>query len=161
MLLPAWKFKGGDDPAASKRHQLCLDYQGAISQPWIFRYFNGLPSNELKILCEGVYQGNNPVLLKFNKSYELSIVPKIEDSVFEDWMCTFADVEGQGIKVACLSSNKDVIIKAPSLGGGKMTVRAQKMEGFNGGRVVIPVAFKEFDELKNTFEIDQLESDEK
>ncbi|SEE58777.1 hypothetical protein [Pseudomonas migulae] len=155
------EIKGVDDPAASKRHQLCLDYQGAISQPWIFRYFNGLPSNELKILCEGVYQGNNPVLLKFNKSYELSIVPKIEDSVFEDWMCTFADVEGQGIKVACLSSNKDVIIKAPSLGGGKMTVRAQKMEGFNGGRVVMPVAFKEFDELKITFEIDQLESDEK
>lgn len=78
------EIKGVDDPAASKRHQLCLDYQGAISQPWIFRYFNSLPSNELKILCEGVYQGNNPVLLKFNKSYELSIVPKIEVSVFED-----------------------------------------------------------------------------
>ncbi|MHC8309074.1 hypothetical protein ACYZUC_05610 [Pseudomonas sp. GT1P32] len=143
------EIKGVDNPASLKRHQLCLDYGGAVTASWTFRYLRGLPSGGLSIWCDGVNHGANSLLLKFNKSYELSIRPKTEDSAFVGWKCKFVGVEEQGIAIELLPpSDEFVAIGSPAAGGAKKTIRARDTGGGVGRKVYMDVQVKDFGVLK-------------
>lgn len=143
------EIKGMDNPASLKRHPLCLDYDGAVTASWTFRYFRGLPSSGLSIWCDGVNHGANSLFLKFNTNYELSIRPKTEDSVFVGWKCKFVGVVEQGTTIELLPpSDEFVEIGSPAVGGAKKTIRARDTGGGVGRKVDMDVQVKEFGVLR-------------
>ncbi|CAI8805002.1 hypothetical protein EMIT0P44_210038 [Pseudomonas sp. IT-P44] len=148
------EINGVDNSAWLKRHQLCLDYGGAVTESWTFRYFRGLPSSGLSIWCDGVNHGADSLLLKFNKNYELSIRPKTEDSVFVGWKCKFVGVVEQGTTIELLPpSDKFEEIGSPAAGGAKKTIRARDTGGGVGRKVDMDVQVKDFGVLKVPIEI--------
>jgi hypothetical protein len=148
------QIRGEDNPASLKRHLLCLDYGGAVTASWTFRYFRGLPSSGLSIWCDGVNHGANSLLLKFNKNYELSIRPKTEDSIFVGWKCKFVSVAEQGIAIELLPpSDEFVEIGLPVTGGAKKAIRARDTGGGVGRKVYMDVQVKDFGVLKVPIEI--------
>ncbi|WGK93241.1 hypothetical protein [Pseudomonas migulae] len=147
------QIRGVENPASLKRHQLCLDYGGAVTASWTFRYLRGLPSSGLSIWCDGVNHGANSLLLKFDKNYELSIRPKTEDSVFVGWKCKFVKVAEQGVSIELLSSAEFLEIGSPATGGAKATIRARDDGGFNYRKIYMDVQIKDFGVLKVPIEI--------
>ena len=155
----AVEFVGLDNPAAQKKHLLSLDYGGQVSEPWEFRYFRGPHSAGLKIMSGGVDHGAFPILLKFNVSKEISIVPKAEDGVFVGWKCKFVDVKEPGVDIELLPPLDEFMnIESPGSGGAKRTIRARDTEGFDYRRVYMEVLLKGLEPLRIPIEIDQLES---
>ncbi len=135
------EFQGKEHADSNKVHRLCLDYGGAETNPWDFKYLS--PSNEgLKVLFEGVEHGGVPAYLKLSTMYELIVVPRTEDSVLVGWKCSFSAPSTVGYSVQIFSEVGDwLTIKPPSAGGTKINVRVVKNgaisnPGFNLGLLV-------------------------
>jgi hypothetical protein len=120
------EFQGKEHADSNKVHQLCVDYGGAGTNSWGFKYLS--PSNEgLKVLFDGKEYGGVPAYLQINKMYELIVVPRTEDSVLVGWQCSFSAPSTVGYSVQIFPQAGDwLTIEPPSAGGTKINVRVVK-----------------------------------
>ena len=135
------EFQGKEHADSNKVHRLCLDYGGAETNPWDFRYLS-LSNEGLKVLFDGKEYGGVPAYLQINKMHELIVVPRTEDSVLVGWQCSFSTPSTVGYSVQVFPTAGDwLTIKPPSAGGTKINVRVVKSgtisnPGFNLGLLV-------------------------
>jgi hypothetical protein len=150
-------FEAFQHADSNKLHTLHIDYGGAITEGCNFRYFTGPPLASFKILCDGRDQGAFPVVMRFDKTYTLAIVPKAPDSVFIGWKCKFLPLSQPGIDVELLPPSDDwVNIEAPLSGGAQRGVRARSTGGFDNRRIYLEVILKNIDGLRIPIEVDDL-----
>jgi hypothetical protein len=117
------ELQGKEHADSNRVHRLCLDYGGAETNPWDFRYLS-LSNEGLKVLFDGKEYGGVPAYLQINKMHELIVVPRTEDSVLVGWQCSFSAPSTVGYSVQILPQAGDwLTIKPPSAGGTKINVR--------------------------------------
>lgn len=136
------EFQGKEHADSNKVHRLCLDYGGAGTNSWDFKYLS--PSNErLKVLFDGKEYGDVPAYLQINKMYELIVVPRTEDSVLVGWQCSFSTPSAVGYSVQLFPSAGDwLAIKSPSEGGTKISIRVVKSGAVGNSRFNLGLTVK-------------------